>query len=128
MDLYNLETAAPTTRYLSDMTWSSMTNGWGPVEKDKTNGDSAAGDGGPIKLRGTVYPKGLGAHAPSDVRYLLGGNCSTFTAQVGVDDDTAITARSFSGFWLTGCDLRQWCAVWLVTCPEREPDEHSRQE
>ena len=78
-----------TTRYLSDMTWSSMTNGWGPVEKDKTNGDSAAGDGGPIKLRGTVYPKGLGAHAPSDVRYLLGGNCSTFTAQVGVDDDAA---------------------------------------
>ena len=31
--------------YLSDLTWTSMTNGWGPVEKDMSNGESGEGDG-----------------------------------------------------------------------------------
>ena len=46
-----------------------MTNGWGPVEKDKSNGESGTGDGTTITLNGTTYAKGLGAHAASDVRY-----------------------------------------------------------
>jgi uncharacterized repeat protein (TIGR01451 family) len=76
------------TQYLSDLTWTSMTNGWGPVEKDTSNGESAAGDGRPITLNGTTYAKGLGAHAASDVRYSLSG-CSRFKASVGVDDEVA---------------------------------------
>ena len=39
----------------------------------------------PLTLNGTVYPKGLGAHAPSDVRYALSG-CDRFKASIGVDD------------------------------------------
>jgi glucose/arabinose dehydrogenase len=73
--------------YVSDLAWTSMTNGWGPVEKDKSNGGSAAGDGRTITLNGTTYAKGLGAHAASEVRYNLGGNCARFTADVGVDDE-----------------------------------------
>ncbi len=42
------------------MTWTSATNGFGPVERDD---------------------------AVSDVRLTLGGACSTFTAKVGVDDE-----------------------------------------
>jgi len=64
------------------------TNGWGPVERDTSNGEQAAGDGRPISLRGTVYPRGLGAHAPGDITVFLGGRCSSFTSVVGVDDET----------------------------------------
>ena len=72
---------------LSDLSWTSATNGWGPVEKDKSNGELGAGDGRTLTLNGTTYPKGLGVHASSDVRYLLGGRCSRFKALVGVDDE-----------------------------------------
>ena len=54
----------------------SATNGWGPVERDTSNGEQAAGDGRPITLNGVVYQKGLGTNAVSDVSVYLGGNCS----------------------------------------------------
>jgi glucose/arabinose dehydrogenase len=73
--------------YLSDLTWTSATNGWGPVEKDRSNGGLAAGDGRTITLNATTYAKGLGAHAASDVRYGLSGGCTRFRADVGVDDE-----------------------------------------
>jgi alpha-galactosidase len=75
------------TSYLSDLSWVSATNGWGPVEKDTSNGETAAGDGNPITIGGTVFAKGLGTNAPSTITYFLGGACSTLTATVGVDDE-----------------------------------------
>ncbi|MEV7546522.1 sulfatase-like hydrolase/transferase [Streptomyces sp. NPDC089915] len=81
---------APTRdSYLSDLTWISATNGWGPVERDASNGKNAAGDGPPISFGGTTYPKGLGVHAPSDIAYHLGGSAARFTALVGIDDFSA---------------------------------------
>jgi glucose/arabinose dehydrogenase len=63
-------------------------NGYGPIEKDTSNGESAAGDGRTISIGGIPYPKGLGVHAPADVRYNLGGTCSgDFVSDVGVDDE-----------------------------------------
>ncbi|GEM_PF-3156784 len=79
--------AAATNTYLSDLTPTYQTNGWGPMEKDKSNGETAAGDGTTITLNGKTFAKGLGAHAPSDLRYDLGGKCSAFTAEVGIDDE-----------------------------------------
>ena len=76
-----------TSTYLSDLTWTSMTNGWGPVEKDKSNGENGAADGHTLTLNGTTYTKGLGAHAASDVRYALASNCTRFKASVGIDDE-----------------------------------------
>ncbi len=73
--------------YLSDLNWLSATNGWGPVERDRSNGETALGDGRPITLNGVVYAKGLGAHAHSEILYNLGGNCSRFQAAVGLDDE-----------------------------------------
>jgi alpha-galactosidase len=75
------------TSYLSDLPWNSAGNGWGPVERDTSNGESQAGDGNPITLQGTVHAKGLGVHAPSTVEYYVGGGCTSFTATVGVDDE-----------------------------------------
>ena len=74
------------TSYLSDLTWTSATNGWGPVEKDRSNGEQGAGDGKPITLNTVVYPKGLGTHAASDVRYAISG-CTSFQTDIGLDDE-----------------------------------------
>ncbi|MFF7656156.1 beta-galactosidase [Streptomyces sp. NPDC007983] len=73
--------------YVSDLTLVQAVNGWGPVEKDASNGESAAGDGRPLAIGGTTYAKGLGAHANSRVRVHLGGGCTRFTATAGVDDE-----------------------------------------
>jgi alpha-galactosidase len=75
------------TSYLSDLPWESSSNGWGPVERDSSNGETRAGDGNPITLGGTVYAKGLGVHAPSDVTYYTAGACTSLTATVGIDDE-----------------------------------------
>jgi glucose/arabinose dehydrogenase len=80
-------TSTATTSYLSDLAYTVVANGWGPVEKDTSNGESAAGDGHPITLNGTVFAKGLGAHAASDIRYAANGACTTFSVKVGVDDE-----------------------------------------
>ncbi|MFI9209141.1 sulfatase-like hydrolase/transferase [Streptomyces sp. NPDC053253] len=81
---------APTQdAYLSDLPWIRAVNGWGPVERDSSNGKNGAGDGTPIAFGGTTYPKGLGVHAYSDVSFHLGGAAQRFTALVGIDDFSA---------------------------------------
>jgi alpha-galactosidase len=73
------------TRYVSDMTWQASTNGWGPAERDRSNGETGAADGRTITIAGTTYAKGVGAHAAGTIDVDLGGRCSTFAADVGVD-------------------------------------------
>ena len=72
--------------WASDLEWTSAANGWGPVERDGSNGETGTGDGGPLRIGGVTYAKGLGSHAPAKVRYYLGGRCTSVTAEVGVDD------------------------------------------
>ena len=80
--------AAPTSNVaVSALPFFAATNGWGPVERNTSNGEQAAGDGKPITLNGTVYPSGLGTNSVSDVTLYLGGHCTRFTATVGVDDE-----------------------------------------
>ena len=79
---------APTgEKWVSDLEFLDSTNGWGPVERDRSNGEDGATDGAPITLDGVQYAKGIGTHAPSAVSVRIGGNCNTFTAKVGVDDE-----------------------------------------
>ncbi|MFD0342216.1 NPCBM/NEW2 domain-containing protein [Streptomyces sp. NPDC127117] len=73
--------------FLSDLPQLSAANGWGPVEKDTSNGESGAGDGNPLTIGGTVFAKGLGVHADSAVEFYTGRACEAVTAQVGVDDE-----------------------------------------
>ncbi len=79
-------TAGSVTSYLSDLAYTVVSNGFGPAEKDRSNGEAGAADGRPLTLAGVVYPKGIGVHAPSEIRYNLTG-CSTFTTKVGLDDE-----------------------------------------
>lgn len=69
------------TTALSARPWSSSSNGWGPV------GQNRSVDGRPLTIAGAGYPEGLGAHAPSEIAYQLGGTCSRLSVDVGIDDE-----------------------------------------
>ncbi|WP_327092238.1 NPCBM/NEW2 domain-containing protein [Nonomuraea sp. NBC_01738] len=84
----------PGQSYLSDLTYLSAKNHFGPVEKDRSNGNVAAGDGLPITIEGVVYPKGLGAHGPAEIEYYLAGRCSSVEFFAGVDDEVGASAGS----------------------------------
>ena len=73
-------------KYLSDLSWTSATNGSGPVEKDKANGGSAAGDGTPLLLKGQQYKKGLGTRANAEIKYNLNKQYDLFSSVLGIDD------------------------------------------
>lgn len=90
--------AATVTRYLSDITWTDVTNGWGPVEKDMSNGETLPGDGKPISIGGIKYAKGLGAHAVSNIHYKVSG-CMGLTTDVGVDDEVTGSASVIFQIW-----------------------------
>jgi parallel beta-helix repeat protein len=93
------------TSYLSDRTWSYMTNGWGSAERDKSNGESGASDGRTLTLNGQAFTKGLGMHAPADVRYQISG-CTTFSASVGMDDEIGANGDVSFQVWADG--VRLW--------------------
>ncbi len=73
--------------YVSDLPWTSFSNGWGPPERDRSNGETGANDGHTITIGGQTYAKGIGAHAPGEIDVYIGGRCSTFSSDVGVDDE-----------------------------------------
>jgi hypothetical protein len=87
-EVYGTAAGGSTTTYVSDLTWVSATNGHGPVEKDKSNGEGVGGDGRTITLNGVTYAKGLGVHAASEVVYNLNGAYASFLSDVGIDDET----------------------------------------
>jgi hypothetical protein len=91
--------------YLSDMNRTSMVNGFGPAERDQSNGEQAAGDGRPIALKGVSYAKGLGVHADSDLSYQLGGNYATFVSDIGIDDETGRKGSVVFQVWADGVKL-----------------------
>lgn len=75
--------------YLSDIQYCSASNGWGPVELNKSNGENGAGDGTTMKIRGVSYAKGLGTHANSIITYNLNNNFGRFISTIGIDDEVA---------------------------------------
>lgn len=75
------------TNHLSDLPfYGEPSNGWGPVERDQSNGEQDSGDGQAISVGGQLYEKGLGAHAPSSVSFRLNGQCQRLKGVVGVQD------------------------------------------
>lgn len=67
------------SHYLSDMTPIYSVNGWNYLRNNLSVTMT------PLTIAGVQYAHGLGAHAYSEVRYALNGNCSSLTATVGVD-------------------------------------------
>ena len=93
---------------VSDLTWTYQANGLGTIEKDMSNGFSEAGDGAPISLGGTPYPKGLGMAAPAAVIYRLNKNCTSFSATVGVDDSAHGEGSIVASVWAQGGKDDAW--------------------
>lgn len=97
---------------VSGLPFVSELNGWGPVERDRSNGEQSAGDGRTISIGGVEYATGLGVHAISSVRIYLGSACTAFSARVGVDDEKE--GRGSVAFRVVG-DGRELAATPVLT-------------
>jgi len=92
--------------YVSDLPFvGTPVNGWGPVERDMSNGEQAAGDGHTITLHGVTYAKGLGTHANSVVTYNLGGQYTSFISDIGIDDEVGSGGSVVFQVWADGVKL-----------------------
>ncbi len=78
---FNFYDASAATVYLSDLSWVSATCGWSTVQKDKSINQT------PITIGKTVYAKGLGVHALSDIVYKLNKSYTTFSSDYGIDTE-----------------------------------------
>ncbi len=67
---------------LENLDLSTLTQGWGEPQRDKSV------DGHPLTVAGKVYERGIGTHAVGEAVYRLDGNAIAFTALVGLDDET----------------------------------------
>jgi hypothetical protein len=82
-------TPAPSgSTWLSDLNFTSAVNGWGVLEKNKSNGENGPNDGRTMAIRDRTYSSGLGVHANSDIRVNINSQYSTFTSDVGIDNET----------------------------------------
>ena len=73
--------------WLSDLTPTAATNGYGPYERDMSNGNAAAGDGRTITLNGVTSAKGLGVPATSELTFPVVPGATRFAANLGIDDE-----------------------------------------
>ena len=108
------------TVYASDQPFRTETNGYGPVERDQSNGEAGGQDGKPLTIGGTVYAKGLGTNAPAQVQIDLQGRCTRFEAHVGVDDET--NGQGSVTFTVLGDNGRQLAATGVVRGGENAVD------
>ena len=90
-DTGKVQTLTAGSNALQYSSLASASNAWGPIEQNTSNGDQAAGDGQPLTIGGKVYTQGFGTHAGSQMLFTLAPasniTCTTFTADVGVDDE-----------------------------------------
>lgn len=70
--LSDLKPEKVVTRFLLDSQWPPRMN--------------ASAGGGPLRLRGVEYPRGIGVHAFTSLTYRLGGAYDQFRASIGIDD------------------------------------------
>jgi alpha-galactosidase len=81
------ELAPPSgTSSLGDLPLKFASNTGGALQQNA--GFASAAGGTPMTIAGQSYAKGLGANAASIVLVHLGGSCDSFTADVGIDDNT----------------------------------------
>ncbi|MFE0465396.1 beta galactosidase jelly roll domain-containing protein, partial [Kitasatospora sp. NPDC058965] len=81
---------------VSALPFAYAANGWGPVERDRSNGGAGAGDGRTLSLNGQAFGSGLGTNATSVVGLELAGHCTRLTARVGLDDEVAHGSVAFA--------------------------------
>jgi alpha-galactosidase len=80
-----------------------------------SNGGWQPKDGKPLQINGVKYAKGMGGHAPTEIIYYLGGQCSAVSSWVGIDDERDSVQMGSADFqvWADGTKvadsgLRTW--------------------
>ncbi|CAN5363632.1 hypothetical protein BH09PLA1_BH09PLA1_05150 [soil metagenome] len=104
-DAATLSVTPVTSVFVSDLNPTFQSNGYGPYERDRSNGENGANDGHTITLNGVTYAKGLGVHAASELRYALGGQFQSFSADVGVDDEVGSAGSIVFQVWTDGTKI-----------------------
>jgi hypothetical protein len=89
-------------KYLSDESFVDLWSGWGPAERNRSNGESGSGDGRQITLDGVTYAKGLGVHSYSHLQYFMNWQCSAFHAVIGVDDEVGSSGSVYFQVYVDG--------------------------
>jgi hypothetical protein len=84
------------------MEWLDVKNGWGPPEIDRSNGERAPDDGIPIVVGLVAFDHGIGVHAPSRIVLGLGGRCSLFLAETGLDEEVGDAGSVVFEVWAEG--------------------------
>lgn len=77
---FEVAVAPAGTPYLSQLNWLSAASSFHSPLVDKSY------FGGPLTIHGVVYPHGIWANSIATIYYYLGGGCSRFTADLGLDD------------------------------------------
>ena len=88
--------AAGGTPTLDQLSWLSAVNGFGAIGINENH------YGGPLSIHGVVYPHGLWVNSVATLYYYLGGNCSTFSADLGLDDSDKSTGAVDYEFYADG--------------------------
>lgn len=68
--------------WLSDLVWTAARSGWTPNNDGKPRIDRDI-RGDRLRLDGKRYRKGIGTHAPSEIRYTIDGKYDRFVATIG---------------------------------------------
>jgi hypothetical protein len=84
------------TIHLSDLKPRQIKNGWGSPAANREIG------GGPLRLGGKTYAKGIGAHASAHAVYPIPKDATRFVAVVGIDDSQQKDPRSSVVFQVFG--------------------------
>ena len=74
----------------------------GPYERNRSNGETAQGDGHTLAIGSVKFARGLGVHAESELRYALAGKYPEFTAEIGIDDEVQSRGSVIFQVWLDG--------------------------
>jgi alpha-galactosidase len=84
------------TLTLDQLSWLSAVNGFSSIGINKNH------YGGPLSIHGTVYAHGLWVNSVAVIYYYLGGNCTTFTTDLGIDDSDRGTGAVDYQFYADG--------------------------
>ena len=77
--------------WLDEMDISRMSAGWGaPRAKSSVEGNA-------LSIGGVKYERGVGTHAASSYKIVLGGNALSFSAMAGVDDEVQARKGEWRG-------------------------------
>jgi len=70
---------SPSSVWLSDLTPTSVRQGWGTLRADRSV------SGSPLWLDGTFHLRGVGTHAPATIVYDIPSGATRFVARAGID-------------------------------------------